>query len=189
MKALCVPALLIAFAVISTGAAADDTGLQADSKAAIATFGSTLKAELMAAMQDGGPLNAIDVCATRAPAIAESVSVDSGIQLSRVSLRNRNPGNAPNEWQAAVLHGFEQRLAAGEAVDSLTWQDVAESGDQQEFRFMKAIPTLPLCLQCHGEIIAPPVAEKIAERYPADTATGFREGDIRGAFVATRLLD
>ena len=54
---------------------------------------------------------------------------------------------------------------------------------------MKAIPTAPLCLQCHGEAIAPPVAEKITKLYPEDKATGFREGDIRGAFVVTKLLD
>jgi len=189
MKALIAGSFLIASAMASTGASADDAELQAEAKTAIAAFGNMLKSELMAAMQSGGPLNAIEVCATRAPAIAASVSADSGMRLSRVSLRNRNPDNAPNEWQASVLEGFEQRLAAGEPVDALAWQDIATTGDHQEFRFMKAIPTLPLCLQCHGEVIAPPVQEKIAERYPGDKATGFREGDIRGAFVATRLLD
>ena len=46
-----------------------------------------------------------------------------------------------------------------------------------------------LCLQCHGEAIAPPVAEKISALYPDDKATGFREGDIRGAFVVIRKID
>jgi hypothetical protein len=54
---------------------------------------------------------------------------------------------------------------------------------------MKAIPTGALCLQCHGLDIAPPVAEKIAELYPYDKATGYREGDIRGAFVVTKLIE
>jgi hypothetical protein len=111
------------------------------------------------------------------------------MELSRVSLRNRNPGNAPNEWQAAVLKEFEARLAAGEKADTLTWQQVAESEGRREFRFMQAIPTGPLCLACHGADIAPPVAQKIAELYPGDKATGFREGDLRGAFVVTRPLD
>jgi hypothetical protein len=48
---------------------------------------------------------------------------------------------------------------------------------------MKAIPTGGLCLACHGETIDPAVAGKIAELYPEDKATGFREGDLRGAFV------
>ena len=54
---------------------------------------------------------------------------------------------------------------------------------------MKAIPTQPLCLACHGQEIAPPVAEKLAELYPGDKATGFEEGDLRGAFVVVRQLD
>ena len=162
---------------------------QAAAQAAIAAFGGALKAELTSAMQTGGPLNAIEVCHSRAPAIAEAVSLDRGMQLSRVSLRNRNPENEPNEWQAAVLQEFEARLASGESADALAWQEVAETDGRRQFRLMKAIPTAPLCLACHGETIAPPVAEKIAELYPADKATGFREGDIRGAFVVTKTLD
>ena len=158
-------------------------------KAAIAAFAGALKAELTTAMQAGGPLAAIEVCNARAPSIAASVSQESGMQLSRVSLRNRNPGNAPNAWQTAVLKDFERRLAAGEAVTALTWQETSSADGHREFRLMKAIPTGGLCLQCHGEAIAPPVAEKISVLYPEDRATGFREGDIRGAFVVTRRID
>lgn len=187
-------ALICAFAAAITplGATAEAAAAadpETEARAAIGAFSNALKAELMAAMQAGGPLDAIEVCSARAPAIAEAVSLDSGMQLSRVSLRNRNPGNAPVEWQTSVLRNFERRLAAGEAAESLSWQELAEQGGRQEFRLMKAIPTAPLCLQCHGEAIAPPVAAKIAELYPGDQATGYREGDIRGAFVVTRLLD
>ena len=161
---------------------------QTEVKQAIAAFAETLKAELTSAMQAGGPINAIEVCNARAPAIAAAISLENGMSLARVSLRNRNPENAPNEWQAAVLREFEARLEAGEDVGALTWQDVAEADGQREFRFMKAIPTAPLCLGCHGDSVAPPVAEKIAELYPNDKATGFREGDIRGAFVVTKPL-
>ncbi|MDQ8208480.1 DUF3365 domain-containing protein [Coraliomargarita sp. SDUM461003] len=40
------------------------------------------------------------------------------------------------------------------------------------------------CLACHGDpaSIAPEVAQKIAQLYPADTATGFAVGELRGAF-------
>jgi hypothetical protein len=175
------------FTECTTASEPDDQ--TAAAQAAIAAFGGALKAELTSAMQAGGPLNAIEVCHSRAQAIAEAVSSDSGMQLARVSLRNRNPANAPNAWQTPVLQDFENRLAAGERADALTWQEVAETGGQREFRLMKAIPTAGLCLACHGEAIAPPVAEKIAELYPEDKATGFREGDIRGAFVVTKALD
>ena len=179
----------LAVALLSSRAATAEPTDQAAAQAAIAAFGGALKAELTSAMQAGGPLNAIEVCHSRAPAIAEAVSLDSGMRLSRVSLRNRNPSNAPNPWQAAVLQSFETRLAAGESAETLSWQEVAETNGRQEFRLMKAIPTASLCLACHGEAIAPPVAEKIAELYPEDKATGFREGDLRGAFVVTKSLD
>lgn len=171
-----------------TAAPATDT-LTAQATESVAAFASALKAELTDAMQAGGPLQAIDVCHARAPVIAKEVSGQQGVNLSRVSLRNRNPANAPTDWQKNVLEGFEARRAAGEDVADLSWQTVVSAPGGQEFRFMKAIPTAPVCLACHGESIAPPVAEKLAELYPDDTATGFREGDIRGAFVVTRRFE
>jgi len=182
-------ALLIAGLIPITCAGFDEAGELHQARKATAEFGGALKAELMAAMQSGGALNAIDVCNIRAVEISDEVSLATGMNLSRVSQRNRNPDNAPNDWQTAVLMDFESRKQAGEAADSLSWHEVASTGAGQEFRFMKAIPTGGLCLQCHGTAIAPPVAEKLAELYPGDKATGFEQGDLRGAFVITRQLD
>jgi hypothetical protein len=150
---------------------------------AVRTFGESLKAELVRAMQSGGPLKAIEVCNIEAPTIAEAVSLDHGVRVSRVSLKNRNPNNAPNDWQETVLKQFEARKLDGEAVSGMSWQETVETDGGQEFRFMKPIATGVVCLHCHGENLAPPVQEKIAELYPQDQATGFRQGDIRGAFV------
>lgn len=151
-------------------------------------YGDALKSELKAAMQAGGALQAIEVCNTRALVIDREVSLANDVNVSRVSARNRNPANAPNEWQEKVLNSFETRKLAGEDASTLTWHEVAETDNGPEFRFMKAIPTGGLCLQCHGTDIAPPVAEKLAELYPDDKATGFSQGDLRGAFVVTRTL-
>lgn len=167
-----------------------DAGLLVgQAQASVAAFASALKSELTSAMQAGGPLEAIEVCNIKAPVIAREISLQQGVEVTRVSERNRNPGNAPNEWQAAVLQEFQSRLAAGEDGDSLVWHDVSETDGGRQFRFMKAIPTAPMCLACHGQSIAPPVARKIADLYPGDRAVGYSEGDIRGAFVVTRSLD
>lgn len=189
--ALCTACLLaLAPCLAASDAAAPQTdALTARAKASIAAFAEALKSELMAAMQDGGPVQAIEVCHTRAPEIARQISEQRGMSLSRVSQKNRNPKNGPNRWQAAVLDEFEARRAAGADVGAMHWQATAAVPGGLEFRFMKAIPTAPLCLACHGEAIAPAVAEKLAELYPEDAATGFREGDIRGAFVVTQRLD
>lgn len=158
-------------------------------KQATAAYAGALKAELLAAMKSDGPLHAMDVCNTRAKAIGNEVSIEYGAQLSRVSTRNRSPDNAPNEWQSIVLESFEERKQAGETFDTLSWYETVETDSVAEFRFMKAIPTGGLCLQCHGKDIIPAVTEKLAELYPEDKATGFGLGDIRGAFVVTLPLD
>ncbi len=158
-------------------------------EAATAAFASALKAELVQAMQSGGAIEAIKVCHGRAGAIAQDLSAELGMTVSRVSLKNRNPGNAPNGWQKPVLEAFEARKAAGEPAGALSWHETVDSAQGAEFRYMKAIPTGGLCLQCHGESLAEPLAGKLAELYPDDRATGYREGDLRGAFVVTRRLD
>jgi hypothetical protein len=183
--------ITLCLAALASGVSAgsDESAELDQAKKATAEFAGALKSELVAAMQSGGPIEAIDVCNTRAVLIGEEVSLEQGMTLSRVSQKNRNPDNAPNEWQAAVLESFEARKAAGEAPGTLAWHEVADTGTGKEFRFMKAIPTGAVCLACHGETLAPPVAEKLAELYPEDKATGYSEGDIRGAFVVTQQLD
>ena len=177
--------LLLTLGIGAQASPGDQPGDTERAQAAVAEFGQALKTELMAAMQSGGPVDAIGVCNIQAPRIAEQISAANDLQISRVSLKNRNPGNAPNDWQARVLASFEERKRAGEDASGLTWQETAKIGEVTEFRFMRAIPTAALCLQCHGEALAPPVSQKLAEIYPDDKATGFREGDIRGAFVVT----
>jgi hypothetical protein len=48
------------------------------------------------------------------------------------------------------------------------------------------IPTLPLCLTCHGDpkSFSPELKEALGKHYPADQATGFKDGDLRGVFWA-----
>jgi len=154
-------------------------------KAAIGIFAAALQAELKLAMKAGGPVNAIGVCHTKALPITQAIAMEQGLKLSRVSLRNRNPANAPEDWQIAVLQSFENRKDKGEDPASLSWHEIANVDGRQQFRFMKAIPTAPLCLQCHGSAITPDVEARLNELYPQDQATGFETGDIRGAFVVT----
>jgi hypothetical protein len=176
-------------ASVSTVAAIDISGEITRSRAAIAEFAADLQAEVSRAMQVGGPAGAIHICNTEAMLVTAKASGDQGLNLGRVSLQNRNPLNYPNDWQAAVLLEFEDRKGAGEDVESLEWSEVVEAGDRLEFRYMKAIPTRPFCLQCHGTELAPDVAEALAELYPDDLGIGFREGDIRGAFVARGIIE
>jgi hypothetical protein len=107
------------------------------------------------------------------------------MSIGRTSLKLRQPKNAPDDWELRQLRRFEERKAAGEGVATLEVGAYAEKDGKRVFRYMKAIPTAPLCLNCHGASLAPEVAAKLHELYPADAATGFNAGDLRGAFTIT----
>lgn len=169
-------------AVVATKQA-DDV---AAAKTAISALGGTLKGELMAAMKEGGPVAALTVCNEKAPVITDKVSTDQGMQVSRTSLKYRNADNAPTEWEKVVLENFESRKANGEDPKTMAYSEVVEIDGKQEFRFMKAVPTGGACLACHGETLSPELTAKIQTLYPQDLATGFKLGDIRGAFVVTK---
>lgn len=170
----------------SAASASPAQALHGDAAAAVQRFGSQLKAELQQAMAAGGPLQAVEVCQQRAPALADAVSAQTGFQLARVSLRHRNPERGrPTDWQRSVLESFDQQLASGQPPGELMFSAMTAG----EYRFMKAIPTAPLCLTCHGTALAPELEAKLARLYPKDRATGYQAGELRGAFVAVRPLD
>lgn len=144
-------------------------------------FAARLKQALGSALQQGGAVAGIQVCHELAPKIANDVSTEYGVDFKRVSLRMRNPNNRPGFTEAETLTAFEAELASGAAVSSLESLDTeAVAGP----RYMRAIPTQPLCLTCHGQP-APEVQAALDQLYPQDQATGYQLGDLRGAFVVT----
>ena len=180
---------LLALAVFSTGALADDlTQRAADSRATMKEFGKTLKGKMQQAMKAGGPLNAIGVCNTDAPGIAADISSKKGWDVGRTSLKVRNANNAPDAWETKVLNDFEKRKADGANPKKLEHYEVVTENGKKMFRYMKAIPTGEVCTKCHGQNIDPAVKAKLKELYPNDKATGFKVGDIRGAFTISQPM-
>lgn len=175
--------------VLSQVNAADTELLTQKSRAAIKMLGSELKKTLQASMQANGVIETLSVCNIEAPKITDQVSLDQGMTVSRTSLKYRNPKNKPDDWQKSVLNRFEQRKQSGEAVDSLEYSEITELNGKQVFRYMKAIPTGDMCLNCHGENVAQPFVSKINALYTDDKAIGFKKGDIRGAFSVIQVLD
>ena len=161
----------------------------AASRATVKEFMQTLKQELQGGMQEGGPVNAISVCNLSAPAIANTYSVRNGWDVGRTSLKLRNPANAPDAWERSVLESFEERKAAGEDPAKMEHYEAVRRDGVREFRYMKAIPTAPLCLACHGESIDSITMTRLEKLYPDDQARGYQAGDIRGAFSISQPLD
>ena len=167
--------LLMAASSCGGTATADEDALLVRSRAVTAEFASRLQRELQQAMSMVGPEIAISVCMDVAPVIASELSRDNGARVSRTSLRFRNPGNAPEPWQTAVLREFD----TGRSTEHF------ERLDDGSTRYMKAIPTGPICLACHGAELADDVRQRLGEEYPHDRARGYELGDIRGAFSIT----
>jgi hypothetical protein len=172
--------LLFTLSLAAAGAAAAG-GADPDAeeaRALVREFVGTLKPLLTSTLQERGPVEAIGVCAERAPAIADALSARSGWEVRRVSLQPRNRDRAePDAWEQAQLERFAERAAAGEAGPSLNHGAVVDG----RYRYMQAQPVDGVCLVCHGENLDPAVAAAIRSHYPQDSATGYRLGDIRGA--------
>ena len=132
-----------------------------------------------------GPEGAILVCRDKAPQLAKAASDETGWSVRRVSLRNRNPRAVPDAWERAALEDFDRRAASGESATTLEKAEIVAEGGKQSYRYMRALPTQPLCLNCHGtpEQLTPAVIEKLKALYPDDKAVGYRPGDIRGAMT------
>ena len=156
------------------------------SKDVVKEFGMKLKGHLQKAMKSGGPMAAIDVCHTQAPKIAKELSDKTGWDIHRTSLKPR--ATKPDAWETTIMQSFEQRHKDGDKFKSLFNQDIVEVNGKPAFRYMQAIETKKVCLVCHGENIAPAIVNKIKQSYPQDTATGFKLGDIRGAFSIIQPL-
>ena len=159
-----------------------------ESRIVVGDFLLMLKLELKAAMREGGPGNAVRVCHTKAPQIAAEFSQKYGWRIGRTSLKLRNPNDAPDAWEMKVLQEFEKRKAAGEDIRTLEYAEIVTTDGKKQFRYMKAIPTEKVCLTCHGTEIEPEEATALKKLYPHDKATGFKEGDIRGAFTVTQSM-
>jgi Protein of unknown function (DUF3365) len=151
---------------------------------AAAALTTELLGRLRRELDAGGPAKAIAVCSEVAPAIAARLSRD-GLTVRRVGTRVRNPANAPDPFEAAVLSRWQEAIGRGAAPQEEDAWVVADG--VRTLRVMRPIMTGELCLACHGPAsgLDPAVRAALAERYPTDRATGYREGDLRGAVSVT----
>ncbi|MFH2010113.1 MAG: DUF3365 domain-containing protein [bacterium] len=144
---------------------------------------AALGRRVRAAMQQGGPAQAIAVCAGDALNITADVNrqLSKGVTIRRTSLRYRNPKNAPDAAEKRAL----SRLAVAGSSDHILEQEHHPGGTV--YRYYQPIRTVGMCLRCHGPAnkLAPPVQAILKQRYPDDRATGYKPGDLRGIFSVT----
>lgn len=171
---------------IPAAAEGPDPAQVSKARAAVNELGQGLKSQLIAAIKSGGPKSAIGVCRTIAPELAQRASEDHGLKVGRTALRVRNPANAPDDWERMVLEEFAAKIRAGADPRRLEHAEtVTDASGARTFRYMKAIPMAAKpCLTCHG-VPEPSLKAEIDRLYPKDQATGFKPGELRGAFTVT----
>ncbi|MFM9939711.1 MAG: DUF3365 domain-containing protein [Hyphomicrobiaceae bacterium] len=160
-------------------------------KAAIGELADRLKDFLGTALKQQGALGAVGVCQSIALPTTAGIGEQRGLSIRRTSLRVRNPANAPDDFERRALEAFTASVGAGADPSTLTVsQVVIDPAGKRILRFMKAIPMAEQpCSTCHGTNIAPDVARTIQALYPQDAATGFKPGDVRGAFSVTKAIE
>lgn len=161
---------------------------ETEARGLVKDYMGQLKPALMKSMKEGGPVNSIEVCHTIAPQIAQDLSQKSGWNINRVSLKPRAINANPDAWEKTVLERFDAQLAKGEPIKEMEFSQVIIMNGEKQYRYMKAIPTAAVCLNCHGTDVQPAVKQAISEYYPDDKALGYSEGQIRGAFSFSKAL-
>lgn len=164
-----------------------------ESRDAAAAMLKELGQKLQAAMANGGPENAIAVCNIEAPAIADRISIEEKITISRVGTRVRNPVlGMPNDWQTEALKQFSKGLADGVKPADMEFVQAVKAGggSRMELRYAKPIVMQAMCTACHGtpDQISPEVQAKLKALYPDDRAVGYKPGELRGAVVVSRFI-
>lgn len=138
-----------------------------------------LSSVLMAQIEEVGPAGAVPFCNERALPLTDSVAWQHGISIRRIASRYRNPANAANEAESAMLLEWEKAIAALEQP-KVRWFD---QGDSISWYGAITIPN-PRCLHCHGLLkegdIHPKTMAQIKRYYPNDRAVNFELGDLRG---------
>jgi hypothetical protein len=122
----------------------------------------------------GGPAPAMNFFHMDVTATIQRLARQEGIAAGRTSDRLRSPTNAPRPWAAPLV-----KMHAGESARSVEGFAV-DLGDK--IGVLRPIAERPICAGCHGPLVAPGVKTALLERYPADKALGFTEGEIRGWF-------
>ena len=154
-------------------------------------FMKQLMGVLLKQIESGGTVSALNVCSDTAQILTNNFGLKKGVFVKRISFKNRNPNNVPDEFETRGLKEFESKKNEGVLNSDTEHIEITTEDEHKYLRFMKPIFINTLCLRCHGteENISPEVRETIKQRYPKDKATGYSVGDLRGAISIKKLIE
>jgi len=182
MKKLFILSALLSMTLLN---ATTNKDLKMGAKKAIQKMGKSLQSHMKKNMKKGGAIHAAKFCSERATKIEEDINAKykKGISVKRVSLKYRNPDNAPLADEKAVLEQIEVDFNSGKKIPKMIVKQI----DKKSYKVYKPIfLEKKVCLKCHGDADHrdKQAYKIIKEKYPDDKAIDYKAGDFRGAFVA-----
>ena len=146
------------------------------------TLLKTLGKNLKMHMKKEGPVGAAKFCSVEALNITDEISEKYGkkIEVKRISLKFRNPVNAPTTQERVVLEKLESLNSASKLPGYYM-----QRGKDKIYYYKPLIITKQVCLKCHGDVSAPALKSYLEKTYPEDKALGYKMGDVRGAVLVT----
>lgn len=142
----------------------------------------TLRSSLDKAITEKNYEGAIGFCSTAASSLINTY-VSEGTTIKRTSNKYRNSSNAPDCMEQRIMAAFHQLKNIQQAI-----KPVFEEDKKGKYHYFKPIILQAMCINCHGsaaEQIQPAVWQSIQQKYPADLAHDYREGDLRGMWHVT----
>lgn len=160
-------------------------------RATAVDFTQDLKSILIEQIQSNGVLQAVSVCSDTAQVLTNNFGVERGIYIRRVSLKNRNVNNFPDDFEKRILNKFELLHQNNELNSETEYAEIVTEGDYKYLRYIKPIIVQAECLNCHGSQtdIMPEVKTLIVQNYPDDKAVGYKSGDLRGALSIKKAIE
>ncbi len=148
-------------------------------KSAAAGTQGVLMANIGQAIKKGGTEHAVQFCNVNAMPIVDSLSTASGVNIGRISTRNRNAANklTTKEDRMAWKY-FANHQGEGASTDTVLYSRAKEGVYYKPIRI-----GMETCLKCHGsrsQDIELATLEKIDELYPEDNAVNYSMGELRG---------
>ena len=142
-----------------------------------------LKGVLIEQIQTGGVLQAVSVCSDTAQILTNEFGLSKGLFIRRVSLKNRNTNNYPDDFEKGVLNRFQLLHQNNGLTSETEYAEITTEDDIKYLRYLKPIVIQAECLNCHGNEsdMMPEVNKLITQKYPDDKAKGYKTGDLRGA--------
>jgi hypothetical protein len=156
-----------------------------------ADFMKDLKSILINQIQTNGLLKAVSVCSDTAQVLTNNFGLQKGVFIRRVSFKNRNPNNFPDDFEKRILNKFELLKQNNELDDKTEHSEIVNDGEFIYLRYLKPILVKAECLNCHGkeDEISSEVKELIAQKYPDDKAVGCSIGDLRGVVSVKQAIE